>query len=112
VDKSSPKISLRSNLGAVVGATLGAVIFMCALGLILCLYIRRRRYKRVQRQSSDIGKGINLGSDDAYLDDSHARNGYYRHNLPEGAVVLPFVLPASTQGACLGCSLFCQGLAT
>ncbi|QRV83981.1 alphaherpesvirus glycoprotein E domain protein [Ceratobasidium sp. AG-Ba] len=88
------------NLGAIIGATLGAVAFLLALlALAFCLHRRKHRFARVRAGSPTLGKEINLESNDGGL--GHDMTTHQR-NLPEGMVVLPFVLPgtSSTQ-ACL-----------
>ncbi|QRV98033.1 alphaherpesvirus glycoprotein E domain protein [Ceratobasidium sp. AG-Ba] len=86
--------SSSPNLGAIIGATLGAVAFLLALlALAFCLYRRKHRFARVRAGSPTLGKEINLDSNDGGL--GHDMTTHQR-NLPEGMVVLPFVLPGTS----------------
>ncbi|KAF8608359.1 hypothetical protein BDV93DRAFT_519404 [Ceratobasidium sp. AG-I] len=82
-----------SNLGPILGATLGVLAFLSALGLLFCFCRRRRRQRRAAPQSPGLAKEMNLNSNDVLLD---LRPGLdhssYHTRSPEGTV-LPFVLP-------------------
>lgn len=86
-----------TNLGAIIGATLGAVAFLsAALVVAFCWFRRKRRFARVGTESPISGKEIDLDSNNGGLDISYGRNITRDRNLPEGAVILPFVLPGTS----------------
>ncbi|KAG8722978.1 hypothetical protein FRC09_005268 [Ceratobasidium sp. 395] len=89
--------SATPKLGPIIGATIGAVAFLCALfGLGFCFYRRKHSFARVRPESPGLDKEMSLGTDMSHLDNPHGNDPTQYRNLPEGAVALPFVLPSVT----------------
>ncbi|KAG9121089.1 hypothetical protein FRC07_003096 [Ceratobasidium sp. 392] len=89
--------SKTPKLGPIIGATIGAVAFLCALlALGFFFYRRKHRFTRVRPGSPGSGKEMHLEADAGHPDSPRSNNPTHYRNLPEGAVVLPFVLPSVT----------------
>ncbi|KAG8791734.1 hypothetical protein FRC12_008266 [Ceratobasidium sp. 428] len=85
------------KLGPIIGATIGAVAFLCALlGLGFFFYRRKHSFARVRPESPGLDKEMNLETDTSHLDSAHGNDPEQYRNLPEGAVASPFVLPSVT----------------
>ncbi|EUC62404.1 alphaherpesvirus glycoprotein E domain protein, putative [Rhizoctonia solani AG-3 Rhs1AP] len=83
----------RSKLGPILGAVFGALALFSALGLGVWITLRKRRRKRVVPQALELAKGdfdaANTRSN-PQSDRNHSSTSPYH---PQGAVILPFVLP-------------------
>ncbi|CAE6458041.1 unnamed protein product [Rhizoctonia solani] len=82
----------RSNLGPILGAVFGTLALLGALGLVTWTILRRRRRKRATYEEPT--KEVQLGGENAQQSHRFDRNDRAngpRH--PEGAAILPFVLP-------------------
>ncbi|KAL5638344.1 hypothetical protein ACGC1H_005129 [Rhizoctonia solani] len=83
----------RSNLGPILGAVFGALAFFSALGLGVCIALRKRRRKRVVPQAMELAKGdfdaTNTQSNPQSDRNLSSSSPYH----PQGAHILPFVLP-------------------
>jgi len=87
---------ISSKLGPILGAVFGVLAFLVALGLLLCIIMRRRKRSRVLRPfSQELSKGINLDAQETQL-----QLGSPSPRSPRGGTILPFVLPyaGSSQG--------------
>ncbi|CAE6502396.1 unnamed protein product [Rhizoctonia solani] len=104
---SSPEPSesnSRSNLGPILGAVFGVLALLGVLGVGVCVTLRRRRHKQVVPQTPGLAKEVDLDAENLQSTQQFNRNhfgaGPYH---PEGAVILPFVLPSN---------MFQQGLSS
>ncbi|KAK7469041.1 hypothetical protein VKT23_003535 [Stygiomarasmius scandens] len=81
----------RSKLGPILGAVFGVLAFLVALGLLLCIIMRRRKRPRVLRPfSQELSKGINLDAQETQL---QLGSPSPSPRSPRGDTILPFVLP-------------------
>ncbi|CAE7097273.1 unnamed protein product [Rhizoctonia solani] len=86
--------SNRSNLGPILGAVLGALALLGAIGVGVWIALRRRRRKRMVPQNPEFAKEVDLHSGNVQPGSQPGRN-HPNSRHPESAAVLPFVLPYS-----------------
>ncbi|KDN47871.1 hypothetical protein RSAG8_03291, partial [Rhizoctonia solani AG-8 WAC10335] len=89
ISNSEPSNS-RSNLGPILGAVFGVLALLGALGVWIAL--RRRRRKWVVPQ---LTKEVDLDVRNAHSKPQFDRGHSSTSPHPEGAVILPFILPYS-----------------
>ncbi|KAG8690271.1 hypothetical protein FRC11_012769, partial [Ceratobasidium sp. 423] len=78
------------------GAVFGALALLGALGLGVCIALRRRRRRRVAPRIPERAKEVNFDAENVQPIQQYGRGYSTGPHHPEDAIILPFILPSNT----------------